>query len=108
MIKETKQITYSYDTSGTIVTNDVTTSKLRIPSYREVNFGNLETQGPIYSLAFPDANSRKKMVVGTSSATSWWLRSARSTSSFYGVGHGGSGSNNAASYEYGVALAFST
>ena len=108
MIKETKQITYSYNTSGTAVTNDVTTSKLRIPSYREVNLGSKETQGPIYSLAFPDANSRIKKIVDTSSATPWWLRSAYGTSNFYYVSNGGNGTNISADAQCGVALGFST
>lgn len=108
MIKETKQITTSYNTSGTKVTNDVTTSKLRIPSYREVGLGNLETQGPVYSLAFPDNTSRIRKKIGSSSATYWWLRSASDTSYFCLVNYSGNYTSNYASTEYGVALAFST
>lgn len=108
MIKEAKQITYSYNTSGTSVTNDITTSKLRIPSYREVNLGNKETQGPVYSLAFPDQNSRKRMIVGSTSATFWWLRSASVTSYFTCVGVSGGNSTSTAGTEFGVALEFST
>lgn len=109
MIKETKQITYSYNTSSTVVNNDVTTSKLRIPSYREVNFGGRETQGPIYTLAFPDNNFRIKKIVNTSSATYWWLRSAINASRFYCVNYDGTSyTNGYANNQCGVALGFST
>ena len=108
MIKEAKQITYSYNTSGTSVTNDITTSKLRIPSYREVNLGSKETQGPVYGLAFPDNNSRKRMIVGSTSATTWWLRSAGNTNNFYCVYTSGNSNYSDANNEYGVALEFST
>ena len=108
VIKETKQITYSYNTSTTNVKNDVTTSKLRIPSYREVFGGtSYESQGPTYGNLFVDNNSRKRKK-STGSYTYWWLRSAYDTSYFCYVNSNGSSNLNNADTQYGVALAFST
>ena len=108
VIKETKQITCSYNTSATKVSNEVTTSKLRIPSAREVGFSGYETEGPVYSKMFIDNNTRKRKIVGTSSAATWWLRSADNTVSFMGVISSGSITNYSAGSSYGVALSFST
>lgn len=108
VIKETKMQTYIYNTAGSSVANDVTTSKMRIPSCREVGFG-YETQGPIYSLAFVDNNARIRKKAGSSSAVYWWLRSASSTSTFNRVGtDGGSSFYGGAQYAFAVLLSFST
>lgn len=109
VIKETKIVSTIYNTSGSKVNNEVTTSKLRIPSYREV-IGNTsnESSGPMYSMAFPDDNSRIRKTAGTTSAANWWLRSAYSTTNFRNVSYNGSDSNNNARNAYSVVLGFST
>lgn len=109
MIKETKVYTGMYDTTGTLVKDNLTIQKLRIPSYREM-FGsnNYESQGPIYKFAFPFDGTRKKCIIGSSSPTNWWLRSATSTNNFAVVSTSGSSISTSASSTYGVALGFST
>lgn len=108
MIKETKVYTGMYDTTGTLVKDNLTIQKLRIPSYREIfNSTSYETQGPVYNFAFSDNETRKKCKVGSSS-TDWWLRSATGTTGFVYVSSGGGSGTSSASGAYGVALGFST
>ena len=107
VIKETKQISCSYNTSGTKVSNEITTSKLRIPSYREVFGGtSYESQGPVFGMLFASDSTRIRKL--NNSATYWWLRSAYNTFNFYYVYTNGNIYYNNASNEYGVALEFST
>lgn len=109
MIKETKITSTIYSTSGQKVANETTTAKLRIPSYREVFGGtNDETFGPIYSMAFPDNNSRIRKTAGTTSAVSWWLRGAFNTTNFRTVRNDGTNNYSSAQNTYSVILGFST
>lgn len=109
MIKETKVYTGMYDTTGTLVKDNLTIQKLRIPSYREMfGFNGYEDRGPVYNFAFPDNETRKKCKIGSSSPTLWWLRSASSAASFVYVISGGSSNITNANITYGVALGFST
>ena len=109
IIKETEVVTAIYNTSGSSVKNDVTYQKLRVPSYREVFGGtSYESQGPVYSMAFPDSNTRKRAKVGSTSAATWWLRSAYTTNTFMYVNSSGSNNYATANTSYGVALSFST
>lgn len=72
-LKEVKKYSRSYNTSGTIVANEVTNDDVWIPSRREIGLtGNAETSGPVYSDIYTTQASRIKRVAGT--AESWWLR----------------------------------
>ena len=97
----------SYDkTSGGDVTS---TEKLWIPSAREIFGGtSYEQNGPVYNQIYKDANSRKKATFGSSSFTSWWLRSAFSgnDTDFRSVYYSGYVSSNYADYSNGVCLGF--
>lgn len=109
MIKTVTKYTGSYDTSSNRVTNEATNDDVWIPSYKEVNLSSswsYESSAPCYSAAFPDKASRIKYEVGTSLASSWWLRSANSTSYFYFVDATGSSSAIYASLSSRVALGF--
>lgn len=109
MIKEVKKYTKIFDTSGSAVNNVVTSDKLWLASYREMFGGTSdETQGPIYSFAFPDNTSRIRKIVGQSSASYYWLRSAGSTSGFRNVPSGGYAGLNGANAASGVGFGFST
>ena len=109
MIKETKVYTGIYGTNGTKVRDDLTIQKLRIPSYREMfDTTNDETQGPVYKFAFPNDETRKKCIIGASSPTTWWLRSAYGIDGFRYVNSSGGSSSIYAYSTYGVALGFST
>lgn len=109
IIKETKIVTRIYNTSGSAVQNEVTTAKLRIPSYREmVGDTNRESQGPSYGFAFPGGNERVRKTAGTTSAVIWWLRSANNTNSFHYVYSNGNYNFNSAQIALSVVLGFST
>ena len=94
---------YDHTTSSTKTCSD----KVWIPSYREVGFGTgVENDGIIYSELFTDNASRIKYQNGT--ASSWWLRSARTVFSdhFYDVFPDGNWNSNYTNFTYGVALSF--
>ena len=99
----------SYDkTTGADVTS---AEKLWIPSEREIFGGSsYEQSGPVYSTIYKDSTSRKKTVFGSSSFTSWWLRSAysRNDTNFRYVGSRGDVSYDSASSSRGVCLSFCT
>ena len=103
-IKEVTKYSQIYNVSGSVVNNVTSTEDVWIPSAREVNFANVETEGPTYSMAFPDNASRVKNYSG--SAYRWWLRSAHSDTNFKRVETDGSISYYAANYSAGVALGF--
>ena len=106
-IRDVTKYSNIFDTSGTKVLNSVTTDDVWIPSNYEIFGGtNYETLGHIYSDVFTDANSRKKFKVGAGYADNWGLRSAHNTTAFRCVADYGSGYNNSASYDRGVALGF--
>lgn len=106
-IKEVTKHSNIFDTSGTKVLNSVTTDDVWIPSNQEI-YGDTkcETLGHVYSGIFTDTDSRKKLKVGESSATNWWLRSAYTVDVFRYVAYNGSNSGNKAYHTYGVALGF--
>lgn len=112
-IKTVVKTNYNNDSSGTSASayRDTTNDDVWIPSKREI-FGGTdhETEGPIYSVVYSDANSRKKMKVGATSVNRWWLRSADpgSASIFRIVSSAGSLDYNAATISRGVALGFCT
>lgn len=109
VIKETKIVSTINNTSGQKVANETTTVKLRIPSNREVFGGtSYETTGPIYSMAFPDGNSRIRRTAGTTSAVSWWLRSAAATTRFRYVSNNGYENGYPSQNNNSVVLGFST
>ena len=80
VIKETKINSCLYDTSKKLVKNNITTAKLRLPSYREMylmGFTNndsyytaTETSGPAYVYAAGTGYQRAR------NSTGYWLRSA--------------------------------
>ena len=110
-IKEVTKYTRIYTASPEAAVNDVaSTEDVWIPSRHEMFDGTTEyyeTKGPRYSEIFPDNASRKKMQVGASSASEWWLRSAYGNSTFNGVYSSGTFSNNGASSSCALALGFS-
>lgn len=107
MIKTVTKYTGSYNANGDRNGNEATNDDVWIPSYKEVNLSStLESSAPCYSTAFPDAASRIKKKVGSSSAANWWLRTAISTSKFYRVNSSGNGNNYNADDTGGVALGF--
>ena len=97
----------SYDkTTGADVTS---TEKLWIPSAREIFGGtSYEQSGPVYSAIYKDSTSRKRTKFGSSSFTSWWLRSAYSgtNASFRNVDTNGNADFYNASNSHGVCLGF--
>ena len=111
-ILEVKKYSYSYYVSETSpyyvsANNVVTNEKVWILSRREV-FGSTETMGPKYSTIFPDANSRKRIKYGATSASSWWERSAYTQSHFLYVTNNGIYYDRGPSYGYGVCPCFCT
>ena len=107
-VKAVTKYTRIYNTAGTAVNDVATEETFWLASRREV-FGAIsgaETQGPIYSEAFPDNASCVKSKVGASSASWWWLRSAYSSEYFRNVNSDGSSSTNYASSSGAVVLGF--
>ena len=102
-IREVKKWSYSSDDNSTISSGDT----IWIPSRREI-FGrelSFEEEGLEYSSFMYDA-SRLKYHLGASSASWWWLRSAYSRISFYGVYSGGNYGIYNAAIEGGVVVGF--
>ena len=86
------------------------TDNLFLLSYSEVGFGTSAPygdEGTPYPI-FTNDTSRKKYKVGSTSATSWWLRSPIPSSStgFWSVYSNGGSYTNSASSERGVCFAF--
>lgn len=112
-IKTVVKTNYNNDSSGTSASayRDTTNDDVWIPSKREI-FGGTdhETEGPIYSVVYSDANSRKKMKVGATSAYNWWLRSACPGIAYFFrlVFSNGNLAGDYASSSLGVALGFCT
>lgn len=107
-VKTVKKYTRIFNTSAAAV-NDVETSEtFWLASIREMfgEISNAETNGPIYSDAFPDKASRIKRKVGASSASSWWLRSANSSNRFYNISSSGGNDYNTANIVLGVVVGF--
>lgn len=102
VIKETKQITRVFTENGTGIDSDVSISKLRIPSYREINAGNYELSSIVYKTAFADARCRIR-------DGSWVTRTASGLESYYIVNTGGSiNSSGYSQYNFNIILCFST
>ena len=106
VVKSVKKYSNIYDTSSSYVKDVVSTETFWAPSYREMNFGNYETLGPVYSSAFPDNASRIKHKVGATSAFSWWLRSAYTNNIAYSVSTSGANYSNGVNTNIGVVLGF--
>ncbi|MBQ8749426.1 MAG: hypothetical protein IJZ29_03050 [Clostridia bacterium] len=86
------------------------TDNLFLLSYSEVGFGTSSPygdEGTPYPY-FSSSTVRKKYKVGSTSASSWWLRSPYTSYStaFWFVGNGGGYSNGSAYTSYGVCFAF--
>ena len=97
----------SYD--KTTASDLTSTEKLWIPSTREIFGGtSYEQSGLVYNQIYKDANSRKKTIVGSSSFTDWWLRSAYSSNDAYfrDVNTNGNAINSNANDSFGVCLGF--
>ena len=101
MIKETKIISRSYDTTGAVQRNEETTAKLRIPSYYELYATGLtygESSGPVYAYATGIfAEHRIRRWTNGTSLDTYWTRTAYSTSVAHIISNNGSSSSN-----YGV------
>lgn len=108
-IKAVKKYTRIYNASNRAVNNVVSSELAWIPSYREIFGGtSQETQGPTYTVVYPDATSRIKKKSGATSASSWWLRSASTNTYFNYVNTSGNGYDSSATNSNGVALGFCT
>ncbi len=107
-IKEVTKYSRIYNTAGSAVNDVATTEDVWLPSKREITGAdsNAETQGPIYSEAFPDNASRVKNKVGASDASWWWLRSTSGTKGFNDVSSDGNNNSNGASTVGALALGF--
>ena len=84
-IKEVRKYSSIYENGG-IVKDDITNDKLWIPSTQEVNssYGTTyESQCPVYSGVFTDANYTRVKCNQLSSTCNWWLRSAYSERSYF-------------------------
>lgn len=107
-IKEVSKTYYDYSSQSTLACDD----KIWIPSYREVFGGtSVENAGAVYSGLFVDNNSRKRyesILKGTTSE--YWLRSAKTPSTFEYIGTGGSTVYNTyfAKNKVGVIFGFCT
>jgi hypothetical protein len=107
-VEPVTKYTRIYNTAGRAENDVATEETFWIASRREM-FGaiyNAETQGPIYSEAFPNDPSRKKSKVGTPIASQWWLRSADYSENFEVVKNVGTYSNDNPSNLGAVALGF--
>lgn len=106
MIKAVTKYSDGYNTYGVAIDSMVTTDSVWIPSAKEVFGGtNYEQNGAVYTGLFTNNTSRKKYRVGSTSAASWWLRSANNTDRFWYVSDGSSASMNSNSNS-GVVLGF--
>lgn len=96
---------YSYN--KTTNADQITYDKLWIPNFKELGFtSNQESGGPVYSGVYTSDSSRVKKLSGSN--TSYWTRTAESSSTnYFRIAHssGVAGYNNA-SYSFGVALCF--
>ncbi len=108
VIKECKMYTRMYNAAGSAIANDMTTAKLRLPSMFEVGITGYESSGPSYGLAFPDATSRIRKRVGSSSAVAWWSRSANGPDYWIYVYANGTTGNDNATIVHAVVPSFST
>lgn len=113
-LKTVKKYSYTKTYSGSgmnsgAVQNQLSSEELWVPSLYEVGITGYESTGVKYSSLFPDANSRKRAKVGTSSANFWWTRSAASGSpptNYYCIYNYGTSYYASTSTAYGVVLGF--
>ena len=109
IIKSVTKYSYSIDTASRDVDSSMTTDLVWLPSYREVYGGtSAESIGTAYTGFFTDASSRQKCVIGSTSATRWWFRSASSQSFWHYVLESGNSNTIYGTISYGVALGFCT
>ena len=85
-------------------TNQETSDKLWIPSYREVGFTgtDYETIGPIYSGLFNTNDSRIK----SGASDKWYLRTADTNQYYYKLVYSNGSINSHSSDNYGVVIGF--
>ena len=108
-IKNVTKYSGIYNTAGTLVKDDETTDDVWLPSYKEMfNSTSTETKGKYFNALFPDNASRIKKVVGESSASWWWLRSAASYNSVCNVYGNGNFTGSYAYYTGGLVVGFCT
>ena len=107
-IATVKKYSSHYENSA-VVKDVVGSDDVWIPGNREV-FGDTdyETQGPVYSGVFNSADARKKLTVGSSNNSVWWLRSASKAKNFRVVSNTGSYSDYYATNSLRVVLGFCT
>jgi hypothetical protein len=105
-IKEVTKTQAAYDTNGAKITQTAN-DDVWIASIDEVYGGS-----SLYVELFKNDNTnRQKSIVGTTTPTAWWLRSAKGTSEFnfvYANGSTSENSNNNAISAVGVTLCFCT
>ena len=95
----------AYNSAGSSFTQ-TTDDEVWLPSFDEMFASSSSTNQPRYKIVFPDAESRKKIGIGATSASNWWLRSAASSHAFNYVYENGNSSDYVASDSYRVALGF--
>lgn len=94
------KVTDTFNTSGELVKNDITSDKIWLVSAGELNITGHETDGVVYSDLFSNANSRKKTAYNDSTKNWWWCRTPYSQTTWsyikndgdlwhYGVQHDG-------------------
>lgn len=111
MIKETKITSCYYNASGAKVTDDVTTEKLRIPSYGEVADSTwCETTGVTYRFAMRQSNPTTRIRKRSDGlqAYGYWLRSGAAGANAYYISNNGAYNTVNATTAYYILLAFST
>lgn len=107
-ILEVTKTSYAFDTAGTAYLQ-TTQDDAWIPSTGDLAYSDKkETSGTMYSEMFPDIESHKKYKVGSTSAATWWLRSAsgNGTSFCYVKYDSGNWNYYKSAGSYGVALGF--
>ena len=103
-----KKYSKIYNTSEVAVNNDLSEDTVWIPSAQEIFGGSsYETSGTAYSGLFAASGDRKKTGIRTDAST-WWLRSAYTVTSFRNVSNTGTAYYNTAENKYTVALGFCT
>jgi len=106
-IKAVRKYSDGWSASNAKVANMETSDTIWIPSALEVFGGSsYETSGPVYNGLSDSVNRRKKAVVGGTSSTNWWLRSASSGTDARIVSGTGINNHGGADLEHGVALGF--
>ena len=110
LIKSVEKHYVGYNTSEVKQQDMYSNHKLWLLSSKELGDSSTysETTGVSYTSIYPDANSRKFIMSGQTSASYWWLRCADSAArARYVINYGSFNSNNVSS-AYAVAFGFCT